>query len=104
MNIMHFNEVGSLLDLNVNGSEVYYIDKQQKKYNIENKILYEKTFEVLEPLKIYKQYIINCKFDRSLGKIFKDCTKCDSKIFNYIMFIETNRYIHICIKCNHIEY
>lgn len=99
---MNYDEVGGLLTLMLTDEKIYFVNKQQKKYDIKNPILYEKSFTVQEPINMYKSHIANSKYDRSIGKIFKECEKCKHNLMNYIVLTENNKYIYICNNCNYV--
>ena len=99
---MFYDEVGSSLSLSINEDKVYFVNKQQKKYDIKKKVLYDKTFKVDESIEMYKSYIVNCKYDRSIGRIIKTCNKCNHNLFNYLVLSGDKVYIYICNNCNNV--
>lgn len=101
---MEYDEVGNLLSLLISDNDIYYINKQQKKYNIKNKTLYDKTINVGDSLTMYQMYIINSKYDRSVGRLNRECSKCKYNLINFLVLSENNKCIYICNNCNNITF
>lgn len=98
-----YDESGLLLNLIITEDKIYYVNKFNKKYDIKQDVLYDKILEYTNMFEIYKTYIQNAIYDRSIPRIILKCHNCDNTLLHYVILPFDIKPIYICEKCHYIK-